>query len=82
MTEALAGTPPRDVTRPNGGGGLIASAAPTEITPDTPETPANPPQTIEGMIENILGSNDGLDSEAQKQQRKKVMEDHIGGAKD
>jgi len=73
MTEALAGTPPRDVMRPNGSG-LIASAAPTEITPDTPET-------IEGMIENILGSNDSSDTETKKQQRKKVLEEHTGGAK-
>jgi penicillin-binding protein 1A len=83
MTDALAGTPPRDVARP-GAGGWIASAAPMEITPDTPETPAEPvsaPTTIEGMIQSILGDDGGQDSAAQKEQRRKVLQEHIGGAK-
>ena len=61
-----------------------ASAAPTDITPDTPETPAEPvsaPTTIEGMIQSILGDDSGQDSAAKKEQRRKVLQEHIGGAK-
>ncbi|TXH38716.1 MAG: PBP1A family penicillin-binding protein [Rhodospirillaceae bacterium] len=83
MADALAGTPPRDVTRP-GAGGWIASAAPTDITPDTPETPAEPvsaPTTIEGMIQSILGDDSAQDTAVKKEQRRKVLQEHIGGAK-
>jgi penicillin-binding protein 1A len=82
MAEALAGTPPRDIARSSGG--EIASAAATDLTPDTPETPAQPasePTTIEGMIQNILGTSEANDSAAAKEQRRKTLEEHVGGAK-
>ena len=83
MTEALAGTPPTDVTRPSGGSFNIASA-PSEVTPDTPENPAQPvnqPQTIGGLIENIFNGDGSSDSEAQRQQRQQTLQDHVGGGK-
>lgn len=82
MAEALAGTPPDDVIRPNGGSFNIATA-PTDVTPDTPETPAQPPTTIEGMIQNIFQGDNGssTDTEANKKQRRDQLQQHIGGGK-
>src|ERR1700744_5163354 len=82
MAEALAGTPPDDVIRPNGGSFNVA-AAPTDVTPDTPETPAQPPTTIEGMIQNIFQGDSGnsTDNEASKKKRRDQLQQHIGGGK-
>jgi penicillin-binding protein 1A len=83
MSEALAGTPPDDVMRASGGNFSIAGA-PAGVTPDTPETPAqpvNPPQSIEGMIENIFQDGNGTDTDADKKQRREQLQQHIGGGK-
>ena len=83
MSEALAGTPPDDVMRASGGNFSIAGA-PAGVTPDTPETPAqpvNPPQSIEGMIENIFQDGNSTDTEADKKQRREQLQQHIGGGK-
>jgi hypothetical protein len=53
------------------------------VTPDTPETPAQPPTTIEGMIQNIFqgDSSNSTDTEANKKQRREQLQQHIGGGK-
>jgi hypothetical protein len=82
MSEALAGTPPVDVTRPSGGG--FNPATTVSATPDTPETPAqpvNPPQTIGGLIENIFQGSGGSDTEADKKRRQEQLQQHVGGGK-
>jgi penicillin-binding protein 1A len=56
MSDALAGTPPRDIPRPQGGAMPVAATAPVELVPVPAALPPEPEQSGFGaLLDSILG---------------------------